>query len=57
MEYYSAVRRKEVMMCYNIRLKNITWSEKSQKHKVMFWDSTYRKYPEEMNPQRQKAGW
>ena len=56
MEYYSAIRRKEVMMCY-IMLKNITRSERSQKHKVVYWDSTYRKYPEEVNPQRQKAGW
>ena len=35
MDYYSAIKRNEVAMCYNVMLENIMLSERNQKHKVM----------------------
>ena len=31
MDYYSAIKRNEVAMCYNVMLENIMLSERNQK--------------------------
>ena len=56
-EYYSIIKRNEALICTTtwINLENML-SEKKARSKVhILDDSIYMKFPEWVNPQRQKA--
>ena len=59
MGYCSAIKSNKVLrhVTTQMNLENMRPSERSHAQRTTYYDSTYMEYPEETNPQRQKADW